>query len=66
MLELRGRKEQAAAFKQQVAKAKGFGVWKWQYQKVDIQGSIDEPNFNDVCSILGYKKPNEKIQEHLD
>ena len=66
MPELRGRKEQAAAFEQQVAKAKGFGVWKWQDQKVNIQGSIDEPNFNDVCSILGYKKPNEKIQEHLD
>ena len=66
MPELRGRKEQAAAFEQQVAKAKGFGVWKWQDQKVDIQGTIDEPYFNDVCAILGYKKSNEKIQEHLD
>ena len=68
MPELRGRKEQAAPFEQQVAKAKGFGVWKWQDQKVDIQGTIDEPYFNgrDVCAILGYKKSNKKIQEHLD
>ena len=66
MPELRGRKEQAAAFEQQVAKAKGFGVWKWQHQKVDIKGTIDEPYFNNVCAILGYKNPNKKIQKHLD
>ena len=52
----------------QVAKSKGFGMWKWGDNKVDIRGTADEPHFNgkDVCVILGYQKPNETMQAHLD